>query len=359
MEQKGFQVEFDYRDVLAEAHNTAFTAAKAMQLDVLETLKEEIAQSLQKGESFADFQKNVVPKLVKKGWWGEQKVFDPKTGEEQVVQVGSSRLQRIFQTNASVAQSEGQEIRIQDGKNSFPFVMYSGCNSRVPREPHCRLNELILSVDDPRRLMIKPPKGYGCKCKFIQLTTQQARAFDKGITLPEPVYKMDVNPRTGERKRIPTFRLKSKTGDIIWKPDPTFVYEGSWYDHLLMHLQNQAQNLPPVKRSTERAIKTHQVLSRIGFENRQIRASWAGMSVEERISTVKKLIKNIRQTIRKDELLLYQQKALKEANRLVAKAAVATKDKQIMVNEAMFRLGEIIGMLENLPLKIQNVITTP
>jgi uncharacterized protein with gpF-like domain len=44
--QKGFRVGFDYRDVWQQEHQAGFTVAKAMQIDLLEDIREMVDHAL-------------------------------------------------------------------------------------------------------------------------------------------------------------------------------------------------------------------------------------------------------------------------------------------------------------------------
>jgi len=91
---KGLKPSFDWRDVWAEEHATAFTVAKATKLDVLETLRQAVDDAIAKGETFASFRANLEPKLQALGWWGRKDIVDPETGKEISAQLGSPRRLR-------------------------------------------------------------------------------------------------------------------------------------------------------------------------------------------------------------------------------------------------------------------------
>ena len=68
-------------DVEPEEHAVAFTVAKAMQIDVLTTIREEVQKALDEGLPLETFQKNLKPRLVALGWWGRKEMVDPQTGD--------------------------------------------------------------------------------------------------------------------------------------------------------------------------------------------------------------------------------------------------------------------------------------
>ncbi|MFW6027181.1 MAG: head morphogenesis protein, partial [bacterium] len=125
-EGKGFQTGFDWRDVWQQEHARAFTVAKAMRLDVLETIRQELDAAIKEGKTLRQFQAELRPRLHKLGWWGRKVETDPKTGERRVVQLGSPRrLKTIFDVNMRTAHSAGRWARAERVKEDRPFLMYS------------------------------------------------------------------------------------------------------------------------------------------------------------------------------------------------------------------------------------------
>lgn len=203
--QKGYRIGFDYRDVWRQEHQAAFTVAKAMQVDLLQAIRQEVDKALASGSTLADFRQELEPFLVKRGWWGKQEMTDPLTGERKLAQLGSPRrLQVIFDTNLATAYSEGQWERIQASRELFPFLMYDGLNSAHPREQHRPWDGLVLRADDPWWESHMPIKAYGCKCTVVQLTRRMmAREGYKEGKAPPEQYTTYTNRRTGEVQQVP------------------------------------------------------------------------------------------------------------------------------------------------------------
>lgn len=234
--QKGYQIGFDHRDVWQSEHQAAFTVAKAMQLDLLREIRSHVDAAIDDGATFATFRANLKPALVTRGWWGRATMTDPLTGEAKEVQLGSTRrLKVIYDTNLRTAHSEGQWARIQDAKDSFPYLMYDGNNSEHPRLQHAGWDGLVLAVDDPWWLSHYPVKDWGCKCRVIQLGQRQiARMGLKPGTAPAEAYRDYVNKRTGELQRIPQ------------GVDPAFHYPpGGRRASLVQHLAARLEQLQP------------------------------------------------------------------------------------------------------------------
>lgn len=237
--QKGYRIGFDYRDVWQQEHQAAFTVAKAMQLDLLMEIRGYVDAALADGTTLATFQQELMPRLVKRGWWGQQEMTDPDTGETKVVQLGSARrLEVIFDTNMATAYSEGQWERIQRNQQLFPFLEYVRSASSHPRHTHLAYAGLVLPANDPFWQSHLPIKEWGCKCSVIQHTQ---RMLDReGLTVgtaPPEVMRDMVNKRTGEVMQVPV------------GVDPAFNYPpGGRRAHLEKMLQDKANTFkPPAK----------------------------------------------------------------------------------------------------------------
>ena len=92
IKNKKLHPAFSYKDVWNEEHATAFTVAKAMQLDVLSDIKGAVEKAIEKGTTFEQFKKELKHTLMQKGWWGKREITDPLTVETITSQLGSDRL---------------------------------------------------------------------------------------------------------------------------------------------------------------------------------------------------------------------------------------------------------------------------
>lgn len=203
--QKGYRIGFDYRDVWQQEHQAAFTVAKVMQIDLLTEIREFVDAAIADGTTLATFQAELMPRLVKRGWWGKQEMVDPEDGETKLVQLGSpKRLETIFDTNLATAYSEGQWERIERNQKLFPFLEYVRSASVNPRHTHLAYAGLVLRADDSFWQTHMPIKEWGCKCSVIQ---RSQRMLDReGLTVgkaPPEVMREMVNKRTGEVMQVP------------------------------------------------------------------------------------------------------------------------------------------------------------
>ena len=161
-DDRDLRVGFDHRDVWGIEHSYAFTVAKAVQLDILEDLREALREHIEQGKTFESFRREIEPLLQKKGWWGRREVIDPKTGDTVEAQLGSPhRLRTIFRSNIRAARAAGQWARIQRTKRTHPYLLYRLGPSREHREEHVAWNGTLLPADDSWWHDHFPPNGWG------------------------------------------------------------------------------------------------------------------------------------------------------------------------------------------------------
>lgn len=201
---KGWAVGFDHRDVWREEHAVAFTVAKAMNVEVLETIRAEVDRAIADGITFRQFAASLEPRLQGLGWWGVKEMTDPKTGEVREVQLGSPRrLEIIYRTNLKTARAAGQWQRIERTKTALPYLLYQLGPSRVHRDDHARWAGTLLPVDDPFWATHAPPNGWGCKCGVRQIGRREAASLGGPTPRPPVTTREWVNERTGEVTRVP------------------------------------------------------------------------------------------------------------------------------------------------------------
>jgi uncharacterized protein with gpF-like domain len=205
LKNKGLKPGFNYQDVWREEHGYGFTVAKAMQVDVLESIRGELVKALQEGRTLAQFKKDLTPALQRLGWWGQKEMTDPLTGEVKEVQLGSPRrLRTIYDTNMRQARAAGQWQRAERTKKALPYLKYELGPSKEHRPEHAAWSGMILPVDDPWWNTHMPPNGWGCKCRVRQITRWEFEKTGERLSNPPPDNPREwVNKRTGEVVMVP------------------------------------------------------------------------------------------------------------------------------------------------------------
>jgi hypothetical protein len=204
LRNKGWKPGFDYRDVWREEHASAFTVAKAMSLDVLGSIRDQVTRALEEGHTLPQFKKDLQPTLEKLGWWGVMPRVDPKTGETADVQLGSPRrLETIYNANLRTARAAGQWDRIEQTKDSHPYLLYELGPSKEHRPEHVAWAGTLLPVDHPWWNTHMTPNGWGCKCRVRQVSRPEAARLGGETPAPPIVYRDWVNKRTGQVEQVP------------------------------------------------------------------------------------------------------------------------------------------------------------
>ncbi|MCP3735975.1 phage minor head protein [Sphingomonas sp. RP10(2022)] len=204
--RKGFTPSFSWQDVWQEEHARAFTVAKAMTRDILETIRDAVDQAIADGTTLDTFRRELTPKLQELGWWGRKTMIDPLTAEAKTVQLGSpKRLETIFNINLRTAYQTGRWERLERQKTAFPFLRYIHSDaSRNARPEHVAWDGTIKPVDDPWWDTHYGPCGWGCKCTAVAYNQRQLdkngwHITEEPTSFPKVSY---LNKRTGEVSQI-------------------------------------------------------------------------------------------------------------------------------------------------------------
>lgn len=204
---KGMAPSFSWQDVWQEEHGRAFTVAKAMNRDVLETIRAEVDAAIANGTTLAAFRNDLTPRLQALGWWGHKEMTDPLTGEIKTALLGSpSRLRTIFEVNTRTAYQAGRWERIERQKALFPYLRYVAVKDGRTRPQHIAWHNTVRPVDDAWWNTHYPPCGWGCRCTAIAYNARQLARQGLGVTeKPEAFPTREWrNKRTGEITDIET-----------------------------------------------------------------------------------------------------------------------------------------------------------
>ena len=161
-----------YGELQGLARAQAFSVAGLSGLDQIQGVLDTLAGSLERGESFRDWQKRVQSGAVP-------------------LDLPRHRLDNIFRTNVQGAYNRGRCEQQQRHRTSRPYLMYDAVNDSRTRPAHARMDGHIAPIDDPVWREWYPPNGYRCRCRVISLTEKQAQA--RGIATRRP----DAQPDQG------------------------------------------------------------------------------------------------------------------------------------------------------------------
>jgi SPP1 gp7 family putative phage head morphogenesis protein len=241
---KGYAFSWDWHEVYEQAHAKAFTVAKAMRMDVLSDIREMVQKALDEGITFAQFKKELTPKLQAKGWWGKKLVGDTtvsgtpirrQDGERSVpltstvggktVQLGSPyRLRTIYQTNLQSAYMTGRYKAFAENVQNRPYWQYVAVLDSRTRPAHRILHGKVFRADDPFWDTHYPPNGWRCRCRVRALSEGNVTKLgltpesSEGTLHDEPA---QINSRGDERPVTVYTDPKTK---LTMHPDPGFNF---------------------------------------------------------------------------------------------------------------------------------------
>ena len=230
MKSKGYAITWNWQEMLDQAHDQAFTVAKAMNLDLLSDIRGALETALQDGQTLTQFIKALQPTLESQGWWGKQVIVDSNGGAE-MVQLGSPRrLKTIYQTNLQSAYMAGRKASMEETTDTHPYWMYIAILDGKTRPSHRALHGQVFRHDDPIWAAIFPPNGFNCRCRVVALS--EAAVKRRGLKVVSSEGSMFTETvETGTDKRTGEFRTAPVTGirttdaagkSITFRTDPGF-----------------------------------------------------------------------------------------------------------------------------------------
>lgn len=208
LQQRGeVAVTYDWRDMWEDEHARQFTVSRLARLDLLKSLHEGIVKSVDGDLSRRDWTRNAKALLTEAGWWGENTVLDPATGEAVTTVFDPSRLKLIFDMNTRSAYSAGLWERVQRAKATHPYVRYITKRDERVRASHRQWDNLTLPVDHPLWQTIWPPNGWRCRCRVMSMSQaeydRRREAGQLNTTAPTLQLRDWTNGRTGEVSQVP------------------------------------------------------------------------------------------------------------------------------------------------------------
>lgn len=241
LERKGLDVRWNWFDALGgEIHDRVFTVAKVTRLDVLQSIKDGLAEALKHGQTEREFIAKLEPVLRAQGWWGRKVVVDSQ-GEAEVVQEGSPyRLKTIYRTNLQSAFMHGREAAMLEAVDSHPWWQIVGVDDPRTRPAHRAMHGRVYRHDDPLMASIGPPPwGFNCRCRLRPLSDrgmarEKLEPYSGRGKLRSVEADAGIDKRTGEIVRAtrtgvdvpnpkggePLFFAPDAGFGRAWKPSP-------------------------------------------------------------------------------------------------------------------------------------------
>lgn len=230
LKSKGYAISWNWQEMLDQAHDQAFTVAKAMRLDLLSDIRGALETALQEGQTLKQFIADLQPVLEAQGWWGKQVIVDSQ-GVGEMVQLGSPRrLKTIYQTNLQSAYMAGRKAEMEQTTETHPYWMYVAILDGKTRPSHRALNGQVFRHDDPIWSAIFPPNGFNCRCRVVALSEAAVKrrglkvVSSEGRLFTETV-ETGIDKRTGEIRTAPVTGIRTTDAvgkAITFRTDPGF-----------------------------------------------------------------------------------------------------------------------------------------
>lgn len=202
------QPTFNWWDVWQAEHAAAFMVAGIHEGQVLEFIRDLVADTLRTGGSFNDFANALQPALEKKGWWGDVAITDPATGEQRITRFDTARLRLILDTNLRQSHAAGRWQAAVRNQRRQGLLMYRTMRDERVRISHAAWDGLVLPIDHPFWHTHYPPNGWRCRCRVFALSQRDVdryRADGFTIKTEAPAVNMVryLDKRTGLEVEVP------------------------------------------------------------------------------------------------------------------------------------------------------------
>ncbi|MBR4738011.1 MAG: minor capsid protein [Rhodocyclaceae bacterium] len=129
--------------------------------DIVAALREGIEEVIAGRLSRQEWYAGARQRLIRAGYWREE-------GEKGGIT--PSRLQLIFDTNTANAYHGGRWQRLEERRETHPYLMYLTKRDHRVRPEHRAWEGLILPIDHPFWQTHFPPNGFRCRCAVLGVT---------------------------------------------------------------------------------------------------------------------------------------------------------------------------------------------
>lgn len=190
------------------------------QADLLADTHKMLTTAIKEGWSEGKFVKNASEMFEKKGWTGKKEVTNPKTGEVETVELGTSRrIKTIFRCNMSSAYSVGRYKQQLEDADVAPYFQYCAVMDGRTRPAHQAMNGKIFRYDDPIRNTMYPPNGWNCRCTVVSLTPGMVKR--KGLTVESSEGRLTETTETVGDTEKPNTSYRFDRNGLVYdlKPD--------------------------------------------------------------------------------------------------------------------------------------------
>lgn len=199
---QGLKLTGNAEATAAAVQERLFAVTQATNMQVLQDMRDAIAQALDEGQTFVQFQKDIENTLAKKGWTGSRTVINAE-GVATTIQTTPWRLKTIYNTNVQSSLNAGRFERQVENADDRPFLelidgVLGADRSRATHKGQSGSIQPITSNFWKSPNSWYPPNGFNCTGRTSSLTRVEARSRGIKIKLPgaKPDAGFGANPAT-------------------------------------------------------------------------------------------------------------------------------------------------------------------
>lgn len=168
----------EFATIGPDEYARAFMVAGLVKQDMIRTVHDALVEAYQDKTGEQAFVDRLTPILREQGFLG---------GDDDAI---GRRLDLVFDTNLTIAQSAGNWARIQRSKRLLPYIRYQATLDGRVRHTHAAMHGVIRPVDDPLWDRWFAPAGFRCRCVCSAITEGQMRRLG-GVTEALPNVEPD------------------------------------------------------------------------------------------------------------------------------------------------------------------------
>lgn len=248
LQNKGYKVTNDWRELWEDAHAKAFTVSKMTDMELLKDTKGTLEQALKEGWSSQKTQRELTNMYKKRGWWTTESTA-ANASDSKKLQLGSPyRVKTIYRQNIQSAYNAGRYLEQMKNVDIAPYLQYICVLDDKTRPEHRAMHLKIFKADDPIWAYIYPPNGWGCRCIVRQLTQTEVERY--GYTVENSGSNLStkdvvINDETGETKQVAIFKTQIGNKDVFMQTDAGWSYnvgQAAWNIDVLAF--NAVKDLP-------------------------------------------------------------------------------------------------------------------
>ncbi|HFT6589247.1 TPA: phage minor head protein [Klebsiella pneumoniae] len=244
-QSKGYTIGFNWHEVEARAHATAFTVAGILRQDILQDVRAGLQDSLDNGLTLEQFRRQMTQKLTQKGWLADKaKLVADEDGVLEGKQLTPRRLRTIFETNMQSSYGAGRYAQQMENAADRPYWTRVAVMDLRTRPAHAALNGLTARYDDPIWQFAYPPDGWGCRCRVR--ARSQSDIDNKSISVWSSEGHLEtVQQAWGpqDTREVQAFRYNGQ----LYTPDAGFGHNPGqgWLAGLGQRLMDRSATAPP------------------------------------------------------------------------------------------------------------------